>query len=106
MVILNESYNMPRGAVGQVTPVLGGGADLEASESSDRIGSSLIAFNVDILCCITDLLPSFLSSLDFLFVMGEAVLLPVGLFTDRSDIRLDLGLLEIEPTTDPADDAI
>ena len=68
----------------------------------------MIAFNVDILCCITDLRPSTLSSIDleFRFEIGDSVPVEsVRTSRDRSDSLLDRGRLEIEPTIEPADEA-
>ena len=94
------------------TLLLGGGAEraLGLPESTRSIGSSsVIAFNVDSLCCITDLLPSTLSSKDwfceFLLAKGEFVPVEsVRISLDLSESLLDRGRLEIEPTMEPADD--
>ena len=68
----------------------------------------MIALSVDNLCCITDLLPSTLSSigLEFLLERGESVPVEsVRTSLERSDNLLDRGRLEIEPTMEPAEDA-
>ena len=68
----------------------------------------MIALSVDSLCCITDLLPSTLSSigLEFRLDRGESVPVEsVRTSLERSDSLLDRGRLEIEPTIEPADEA-
>ena len=68
----------------------------------------MIALSVDILCCITDLLPSTLSSigLELLLERGESVSVEsVRTSLERSDSLLDRGRLESEPTMEPADEA-
>ena len=68
----------------------------------------MIALSVDSLCCITDLLPSTLSSigLEFRLDRGESVPVEsVRTSLERSDSLLDRGRLDIEPTIEPADEA-
>ena len=68
----------------------------------------MIALSVDSLCCITDFLPSVLSSIDLEFRLERGESVPVESVRtslERSDSLLDRGRLDIEPTIEPADEA-